>query len=277
MLPEECSVNYAKHDVSKQVIKLLASNPENEYSAKQIAILLKVNYSSVRSCLTRLVKRGLVIRPHRGFYKWANASDIGYGVGRILPRVHNLVLSCRVPKHITNINLKEEKIEIGSINLRFLYGEKRGRVTVWISCNEGLNAREFKLCLALIRLYISKLYDFSPTEDELVVKSLELNEDYHGFRLDGVKCLTVSAFDGWLERIYQKHQNVIRSEIKGKRVSIDALYALLKGGVTPYNVVQGQFMLVKEIQKLTDAIKFHNQINLEIRELLLHILKRLKD
>ena len=236
-------------------------------------MLLRENYSSVRSCLSRLVKRGLVVRPHRGFYKWTNASDIGYGVGGTLPRIHNLILTYKVPKHVGDAPLKEKKIKIGDVSLRLVYGEKRRRITIWVSCDDGLNAREFRLCLTLIRLYISKLYGFNPTEDELEVKSCELNEDYLGFRLDGVKSLTVSAFDGWLERIYQKHQKVVRSEIKGKQVSIDALYTLLKGGVTPYNIVQGQFMLVKEVQKLTDAIKFNNEISLEIRELLLHLLK----
>jgi hypothetical protein len=91
-----------------------------------------------------------------------------------------------------------------------------------------------------------------------------------------VKCLTASDLKGVLARIYQKTENIVRSEVKVRKTSVKAIYALLKGGVTSYNIIQGLYMLVRRVEDLVKGIKYLNQVNLEVRELLLKILGRLK-
>lgn len=121
MLQRRRSVHHNK-DVSSKVIELLSSNPQEEYNAKQISVILGIKPSSARTCLSRLVKKGAVIKPHRGRYKWADASDFGYGVGKVLPRVHNLILSCKASGYFNEGLPKEIRETIGDVNLRFLYG-----------------------------------------------------------------------------------------------------------------------------------------------------------
>jgi len=260
-----------------KIKQLLSKNPHDEFNAKHIATLIKSNTSSTRSALCRLVREGYVVRTHRGFYKWSDVSELGYGLGNAIPRIHNMILVCHVPNGVDALRSspKEYKLFIGDVKLRFSYGVKRRKITVYVSCDTGLAFREFKLVIELIRSYILRFYGFEPKEDELLIASYELNEDYVGLRMEGVKCLTASGLGGFLERIYQKRENLVRNEIKAKNASVEAVYTLLKGGVTPYNIVQGLFMLVKKLEGLVEAIKYLNQVNLEVRQVLLKILEKL--
>jgi hypothetical protein len=224
------------------------------------------------------VSKGYVVRVHRGFYKWATCvSESKDGVGEPPLRVHNVIVVCRIPK---NVNVSkpsdgEYVLSVGDVRFRFSCGVKRKKVTVRFSCDDGLDFRGFAFAVELVRSYVLRLYGFEPSESDLQVVSCEFNQDYQGLRLDCVKCLTVSDLKGVLERIYQKKENLLRSEIKVGKTSVEAIYTLLKGGVVSYNIVQGIFMLVKKVENLTETVKYFNQGNLEIRELLLKILERL--
>jgi hypothetical protein len=269
------------HSVIAKVEELLSSNPDEEYNAKYIAILLKKKPSSVRTALFRLFKEGKIIRVHRGFYKWAgNISESGHEVGGPLPKIHNIIITCRIPRAIDAQKISQfhdYALFIGDVKLTFSYGIKRRKITVRLSCDKGLDFRGFKLAMELIKAYILILYGFKPSDDDLHVVSCEINEDYHGLRVEGWKCLTVAGLGGVLERIYQKGNNLVRSEVKVKCTSPEAIYALLKGGVQSYNVVQGLHILAEKVEDLGRSMRYHNQLDLEMRDLLLKILERLDE
>jgi len=274
------NVCYNPHSIITRVENLLSANPDEPYNAKHISMLINANPSSVRTALFRLVNKGHIVRVKRGFYKWATDTDISetrHGVGAPL-RVHNVIVVCRVPKDV-NVSKPSEGeyvLSVGDVRFRFSCGVKRRKVTVRVSCNNGLDFREFVFAVELVRSYVLRLYGFEPSESDLQVVSCEFNQDYQGLRLDGVKCLTASDLKGVLARIYQKTENIVRSEVKVGKTSTKAIYALLKGGVTSYNIVQGLYMLVRRVEDLVEGIKYLNQVNLEVRELLLKILGRLK-
>jgi hypothetical protein len=269
------------HSIIAKIEKLLSANPNETYNAKYISMLIKANPSSVRSALFRLANKGYIIKVCRGFYKWATDTDISetrHGVGELPLRVHNVIVVCRIPRDVDVLKLShgEYDLRVEDVRFRFSHGVKRRKVTVRVSCDDGLDFRGFIIAVELVRSYILRLYGFEPSESDLQVVSCEFNQDYRGLRLDGVKCLTVSDLKGVLERIYQKRENIVRSEIKVGKTSVEAIYALLKGGVTSYNIVQGLFTLAKRVESLVEAIKYLNQVNLEIREALLKILGRLR-
>jgi hypothetical protein len=55
---------------------------------------------------------------------------------------------------------------------------------------------------------------------------------------------------------------------------LESVYTLLKGGVTSYNILQGVFAVEKRLEQLTEAMKFHNEVDLSIKRLLKAILDR---
>jgi hypothetical protein len=274
------NVHDPPQSISLKIQKLLSQNPHEEFNSKYIATLIKANPSSVRSALFRLANKGYVVRVHRGFYKWAtdtNISETRHGVGELPLRVHNVIVVCRIPRDVDVLKLShgEYDLRVEDVRFRFSHGVKRRKITVRFSCDDGLDFRGFVFAIELIRSYVLRFYGFEPSESELHVVSCEFNQDYQGLRLDGVKCLTVSDLKGVLERIYQKKENLVRSEVKVKKASVETIYALLKGGVTSYNIVQGLYTLVKKVENLVEGIKYLNQVNLEMRDVLLKILKRL--
>lgn len=83
-------------------------------------------------------------------------------------------------------------------------------------------------------------------------------------------------FRGAFERIYQKERNVLRSEANIQQpLPVEAAYALLKGGITPFNVYQASFQQIQEVRNLIQAVKFGNGVNLQIFSLLRALLERL--
>ncbi|MCD6465736.1 hypothetical protein J7L27_05165, partial [Candidatus Bathyarchaeota archaeon] len=259
MLQKRCNEHHCSGRVKKKVIKLMSSNPDTEYSAKQIAVLIGERSSSVRSCLWRLLRENYVVRTHRGFYRWSNVARARDGVGE-LPRVHNLILSLKPPNNVKPPEHKEYRFKIdgGKVKIRLCYGEKRRKITIWISCDEGLDDKKLNETLDKIWSTISDLYQFKPSEDKVMVRSYELNKDYVACRIDGVKCVTLKDFRGWFMRIYQKEPNVVRCEIKGRNMTLDQLYNSLSVGLMPYNISQTLSTLTDRVEKLTEAIKFQN-------------------
>ena len=95
-----------------------------------------------------------------------------------------------------------------------------------------------------------------------------MNKDYKDIRFDGIKCLTVKDLNGVLERLYNKGDG-LRSEVKvSTPMSVGQIEALLKGGMTPYQILQGQALTNKKIDELTDVMKHTNGFLVQILDVL---------
>ena len=83
---------------------------------------------------------------------------------------------------------------------------------------------------------------------KMMVSSFEFNNDWQGVRLDGVKAVTLKAFDGSFRRIYNKRFG-LRDEVKvvGARRVEDVLL-LMQGGVSTYSLQQFLFQTLQQLE-----------------------------
>jgi len=165
-------------------------------------------------------------------------------------RVHDLrlVWSVGLRKQVCHVERS-----VGDVKLDVTVGSKRGKVAAMVGCDEGMDYNTVAFVVDLIQTLAWEKGGVNLRSQECVV-SCHFNEDYLGYHLDGIKCATVTSFLGDLERIYNKDDG-IRSEVGISETSLPAIFTMLKGGVTPYNVFQVQMMVLKETQKLFHQMK----------------------
>lgn len=163
---------------------------------------------------------------------------------------------------------------VGGVKVRVQFGLERRRLTGRISCDSGMdrNAVVFALnhCYDLMRQRTGHVVE------NVVVKTFEVNRDYQGVRIDGVKCYTVKGLFDVLERIYQKEDSVVRTEHKvTKDMTIDEFQVLMQGGVTGYNLQQAVFALAQEVRAQKEAQKFTNEKLGQVANLLEALLNKI--
>jgi len=240
----------------EQRILNLIDSTELPLTPLEIAKKTGINHNSVKVYLRNLKKQNLVVQPYRGEY--ASTKSLVTSEGCIpnkvsqYPRVHN-------------IRLRVEGVGCGGLVTEWDYGVAvvsavigdNGVANVYVACSgDGLDYSAFKLVMACVRKELSV-----PKSAPITVTGFELNVDYSGIRMEGCKALTLSAFDGSFERLYQKHKNVLRSEVRAVGPTTpEAVYQLLKGGVGAYNIMQGLAVMINEVRQEREAQKFTNRI-----------------
>jgi len=170
--------------------------------------------------------------------------------------------------------------EVEDVRIRLQFGLQRRRVTVWLSCDGGMDRRT--LLFALNRAYDLFEAKTGRRVERVVVKTFEVNRDFHGVRLDGgLKCFTRKGFFEFIDRVYQKDVSTVRSEVKVCReVGVEEFLSLLHGGVPSFEVTQGVFVLSRKVEKLAEAIKFQNELLVQvvrINEALMREIVKLKE
>lgn len=210
--------------------------------------------------------QGFVRQPFRGVY----VINPTHGVGRP-PRVQNVwlkVSGVAVPRGIP-----EYMASFGDVKIRVIFGTKRGNITAVLSSDSGLDFTACTLAIERFKTAVRDILGISIANKDICVRNCEFLEDYVGMRLEGLNCVTAESFLGSLERIYNKGAG-LRSEVKVKPDSLESIYTLLKGGVTPYNVMQGMYALVKKVDDLTTALKFQNETMIRIEFLFREFVRR---
>ena len=217
-------------------------------SPREITGITGLNRSTVRVYCSRLVSEGVLARPHYGYY----CINRTYGVRWSAPRVHNLRLrwapACRIPEHV------EVEEVYGDVKIRVVFGSERSLVTCWISSDIGLNYAGCGLAIQRFKEIAGSRVGCPVLDGGILVSSCEFNEDFESIRLDGLSSVTVESFLGSLERIYNRDGG-LRSEVRVRPDSLASVYALLKGGVTAYNVLQAQFMVTQRLESLIVTVK----------------------
>ncbi|RLG83118.1 MAG: hypothetical protein DRO18_08185 [Thermoprotei archaeon] len=269
-----------KKSIKEKIIAVLKSY-NYPLNAKKISILAGCNYNTARTYLNQLSKEGRIVKVSRGFYCINPTLGVGSRSGVSGLRIHNVWFVVKVGG-IFESGVVEEVV--GGVKVKVIFGTKRGLVSGVICCDSGLDFNGFRLAVELAKWIIEDRLRVKISEDNVLVSSFELNEDYGGYRLNGLKCLTLRSFTGWLERIYNKGEG-LRHEVKvNGKFSLEEVYRLFKGGISTYNIVQSNFILSRKIEELTNAIKFQNRqfyemskLDKAIFELLLKILKKLEE
>lgn len=264
-LLKSCNSYGAGISKTKRIMKVLRES-ERPLKPKEIAFLAKTNHSTTRCYLRRLLEKREVVQPFPQHYV---AKTIHGMVGGLV-RVHNLVLGVDAPG--LSSDLRKFEGWFGGVKLRVVFGSRRQRITGFVSCDGGMDLDKFVFVVDKFKSVVFERTGVRVRDSEIRPVTVEVNEDRRDIRLDGLKCVTVKDFRGFLERIYSKDGGV-RSEVKVQPQSIDQIYALFKGGMTPYQILQSVGLLNEKLKELTEAVKFQNSVNLKLITLLEQNLK----
>lgn len=239
----------SKEISKKQKILDHINSEDIELFPKQISKKLGLNDSTVRNYCRDLYNVGKIIQPYPGTY----ASKITYGMMLAPVKIHNVILNVDAPW----LNFSDDKKEyVGSVKIWIQFGLQRRKITIRISNARGMGLDTFLLAL-------NRAYDIIESRtghvvEDVVSKTLELNRDIAGVKLDAVKCFTRQGFEDMLERVYQKG-DFVRSEVKiSREMSVSQIENMLRGGVSHSQDVQVQYMLVQEIRKIFQVLR-HTQ------------------
>lgn len=247
----------------KEKIFGLINESEIELAPVEIAKKIGANHSSVRVYIRQLTKEGKILSPYHGVY----CNKITYGMIFNPVRVHNLVVTASV-----DVDESGEVVEVvGTVKVRVLFGFQRKKVSIFVSCDAGMDKNA--CLLALHRGFDIVKAKLGKDIDDVTVRTFEANRDYAGVRLDREQCLTKKGLFDVIERIYQK-EDVVRHEFKvAKEMSLTEFEALLQGGVSSYNITQANYALIQEVRKLADALKMTNSQLLEQSRVLEGVVK----
>jgi len=242
---------------TKRILKVLRES-EQPLKPSEIAFYAKVNHSTTRVYLRRLLERGEVTQPYPHKY----VTTTTHGIVNDLVKIHNLVLGVDAPR--LSRGVRKFVGWFGGVKLRVLFGCRNEKITGFVSCDEGMDLDKYLFVVDKFKSVIFERTGAKVSDGEVKVVTFELNKDRRDVRLDGVKSFTVKDFSGVLERIYSKGGGV-RSEVKvSEPMSVASVEALLKGGMTPYQILQGQALTNKKLDELTDAIKHTNGFLVQI-------------
>lgn len=248
----------SRSSISKKVFRLVEESQE-PLSPKEVTEKLHIKSSTARGTLRRLFIQGKIVQDYDGKY----CSKITHGVMRQhqggLPswKVHNLVVTSGAVW--LSHKLDDVVEETGDVKIHVQFGLQRRKITGRFSCDKSMekDTALFALNRWLDIVKQKTGHDLQSFE----VRTCEISRDFEKIRLDGdFKCLTRKSLFGVIERIYQKEEDVVRHEFKtSKSINLIEFESLLKGGASNYNLTQGLFMVVQEVKKLVEAVKFSNE------------------
>ena len=222
----------------------------------EISQITKINSPAVRKTLERLVKKRFIQKIDYGLYaSWKYNVTLESSMGKSEcdwgPRLHCLRLRASgLPGGPC-----DRKRDLGAVRVtaqRF----KNGSGVVFVECvgDYSLDYVAFRILLDAISVDLEWL----DVDDwrKMMVSSFEFNNDFQGVRLDGVKAVTMKAFDGSFRRIYNKRFG-LRDEVKvvGARRVEDVLL-LMQGGVSTYSTLQFLFQTLQQL-------KIQNSLSME--------------
>jgi len=262
-----------KSKISQKILDVL-TRTDRPLFPREIALLAKARKNTVRSYCRRLLKKGLLKQPTLGLYTIAVANpDYGDGGNNNpkAPRLQNLMMQVKHPIHSSIQDFKEK---FGTVGIKIQFGRKHQRVTGYLSCPEGMDLNTSVLALEKFKHIVALKLGFFPKNKTTIVKRAEFLEDFQKIRMNLLKCLTVESFLGSFEKIYNQ-KNGLRSEVRCKPDSIEAIYTLLKGGVKNYNLQNLLTSTLNQLKEIMETIECQCKGTQHIYHMLLHLIKTL--
>lgn len=243
--------------IEDQVIHFIL-NIDRDTSPREVASNIKRNPNSVRSLMSKLVRKGILKRITYGKYSIIE----GYGIwGRSIPiRFQNLHFIGKAP--IIEVDKgRVDVMEFDDVNgdifrIRILYGFTHKQISYTVKAPLGVDYYGLMLCSKLVDcMILHRNYTVSTWN----VKNYETLLDHMGMRVEGLaKSVTLTDLAGNMLKIYQKSYGV-RVEVRSKgTTSLETLLALSTGGMPQAQLMQGIHTTNSEINDLTNAIKYRN-------------------
>lgn len=159
------------------------------------------------------------------------------GVQGVQPRTHFLEAVACVRDVFTH---QEISFSADAANVEITFGQFRRRVDLRIMQNRpGLSYSEFRSTLDKAWELIGQKLNRRVELFEFRVVNLHLSIDFLGLRLDGVKSVTLEAYDHWLARLYNKG-SVLRSEavLSGGVVTLDQALSMMQRGFLEFGMLK---------------------------------------
>ena len=237
----------------KTILKQVENSP-HPISPNEISCNTGLNDSTVRKYLRDLKKWGLVECKFHGHY--VSARDpvtldrcVVSDVGSI--KVHSL----RFRVVDVSVGARSWCRDFDLLRLKFVvHGNRTAEVFVDCDKDVSLDYVGFRLVVGVVRR------ELECVREQVSVVSCEFNRDFLGVRLDGVKAVTLRAFDGSFRRVYN-HGGFLRDEVKavGSK-KIEDVLALMQGGISQYNIQQLLYMNFQKWSEYVEATKFSNRL-----------------
>lgn len=243
--------------IEDQVIHFML-NIDRDTSPREIASNIKRNPNSVRSLMSKLIRKGILKKTGFGIYSIIE----GYGVwGRSVPiRFQNLHFLGSAP--ILEVDKgRVEVMEFDDVSgdlfrIRVVYGFTHKQFSWTVKAPLGVDYYGLMLCKKLVECMIAHR-DYKVSKWR--VKNYETLLDHMGMRVEGLaKSVTLTDLAGNMLKIYQKSYGV-RVEVRSKgTTSLETLLALSTGGMPQAQLMQGIHTTNSEINDLTNALKYRN-------------------
>lgn len=262
-----------------RIIKLIEGAEDAGISPKGIYNITKngeeININTIKSILKRLEVQGR-IKKHssvRGNYIVVNnAHDI------FQHNIHNLMLTHSFDESLV-IDSRHEEIEFGTIKLQLDIYPNTKNACMRVSTDYPFNISSLPLVAFIFKNFVEKYCDKPITEEQIIVKNIEFNQDFYGVKLEGIQAITFSGIIS-LFKIYKKNRNSVRMEYKNKiPFNFDILKYYLIGGekVVEIDLIKNQFSKQtykiereqSEIREKMDKILYENSIILKNQKILL--------
>lgn len=239
--------------ITRKILHYL-SIVDRPQTPREIAQNLKLNPNTVRARLSELRKKGMVLRQFTHHYMISPT----YGVGsKSPPRVQNLRVTARdVPVTRSETIVRElPGPDVGgpdTLRIRITFGKKRGIISYTVKAPMGLDLYGLRLVHELVEME-TWLRGYQDLDWRAV--NFEFLWDDQAVRLEGVQAVTFDDLTGTLEKYYNKGLGH-RRELRGSSgARIQDLEALIQGGISSHQNLQGLNVLRGEVQHLTEALK----------------------
>lgn len=237
-------------------------------SPSEIAGKFNLNPASVRSRMSRMVKKGLLSRPSYGLYELTCRDDLQESRGGL--RAQNLVVVAEgIPVKPCTRKLRrgeaseEFQRDFNLLSLRITFGAFRGKITYRVGVPLGLCPVGLELVHYLVVREV-EVRGYKVPEEAWIVENIEFLEDFRGFRVEGLQGVTFWNVLGEMEKYYNRPG--IRREVRlssTRGVGLNVIQGLIRDGVDVSLFHDRVDRLEREMENLIAAQKGSNRIAFE--------------
>lgn len=232
-------------------------------STAEIAKLAKRNPGSVRVTLRILLKEGKITQEFRGHYSYKPTYGVGFDIE---PRFQNLFITASKLIGGERIGVKFEHkglihtIPIGEDDsqIKIVFGYKRDKISWSVKAPRGLDYYGIELCTRIVNTECRRL-GYKPLI--WLLRNIEVLRDTESIRLEGIESVTLTDFQNrTMEKYYNKGRGARRELRSQTHTTLTQLTALIYGGQSSYQMLQGLGIVSQKIDGVVETGKNTNRL-----------------
>lgn len=268
--------------VERRILDFLFEHSPNEYNAPTLSKELGMSRETCNMALSRLMKRGAVERPVRGFYCWKEQEKKGLqDIADDEIKFHGIHMQAKLSKLEGGAPLLSKTINLGDkekIDTWIIEGNKRVFETSWrqrrvrievssanieikITCTDNpLSVPELDAYISFLEgLFFPDFYSYA-----WELPSWGINVDHTDWWIEGANSITMRDARGYIARWYNKKGIGARQEVHGfVTLELNEVINFLKG-----NAPMGVSDLREQVNILKRGIKELSKDNRRVKTML---------